>query len=182
VLRETTSRGLCELGCPSRTSERGGEGDCVKEGGGGSSRLGIEPKTPGWLVQEPTTSPSGDLADPNHQGIWSPPRAGLESTMGASEAHGQYPHYVPSRCIKNQKESSIITEVLPTTNSKRPLSSHYSVQPRRYPPPPCADTYRDLTIGHCEKTHAPASPGIALGAAHPRCAPLAGSQRPLSEG
>jgi hypothetical protein len=33
VLRET-SRGLCGLGCPSRTSERGGEGDCVKGGGG----------------------------------------------------------------------------------------------------------------------------------------------------
>jgi hypothetical protein len=33
VLRDTTSRGLCGLGCPSRTSERGGEGDCVKEGG-----------------------------------------------------------------------------------------------------------------------------------------------------
>ena len=35
VLRETTSRGLCGLVCPSRTSERWGEGDCVKEGGGG---------------------------------------------------------------------------------------------------------------------------------------------------
>jgi hypothetical protein len=34
VLRKTMSRGLCGLGCPSRTSERGGEGDCVKEGGG----------------------------------------------------------------------------------------------------------------------------------------------------
>jgi hypothetical protein len=34
VLRETTSRGLCGLVCPSRTSERGEEGDCVKEGGG----------------------------------------------------------------------------------------------------------------------------------------------------
>ncbi len=34
VLRETTSRGLCELVCPSRTSERGGNGDCVKQGGG----------------------------------------------------------------------------------------------------------------------------------------------------
>jgi hypothetical protein len=33
LLRETTSRGLCV--CPSRTSECGGEGDCVKEGGGG---------------------------------------------------------------------------------------------------------------------------------------------------
>ena len=36
VLRETTSRGLCGLEVwPSRTSERGGEGDCVKEGGEG---------------------------------------------------------------------------------------------------------------------------------------------------
>jgi hypothetical protein len=35
VLRETTTRGLCGLVCPSRTSERGGEGDCVKEEGGG---------------------------------------------------------------------------------------------------------------------------------------------------
>ena len=33
VLRETTSRGLCGLVCPSRTSERGGEGYCVKGGG-----------------------------------------------------------------------------------------------------------------------------------------------------
>jgi hypothetical protein len=29
VLRGTTSRGLCGLICPSRTSERGGEGYCV---------------------------------------------------------------------------------------------------------------------------------------------------------
>ena len=34
MLRETTSRGRCGLVCPSRTSERGGEGYCVKEGGG----------------------------------------------------------------------------------------------------------------------------------------------------
>ncbi len=36
VLREDTSRGLCDLVCPSCTSERGGEGYClsVKEGGG----------------------------------------------------------------------------------------------------------------------------------------------------
>ena len=34
VLRETTSRGLCGLVCPSCTNERGGEGYCVKEGGG----------------------------------------------------------------------------------------------------------------------------------------------------
>jgi hypothetical protein len=35
VLRETTSRGLRGLVCPSPTSERGGEGDGVKEGGEG---------------------------------------------------------------------------------------------------------------------------------------------------
>ena len=29
ILRETTSRGRCGLVCPSRTSERGGERDCV---------------------------------------------------------------------------------------------------------------------------------------------------------
>ena len=34
MLRETTSQGLRGLVCPSRTSERGGEGDCVKEGEG----------------------------------------------------------------------------------------------------------------------------------------------------
>ena len=34
VLRETTSRGRCELVCPLRTNERGGEGYCVKEGEG----------------------------------------------------------------------------------------------------------------------------------------------------
>ena len=34
VLRETTSRGRCELVCPSRTNERGGEGYCVKGGEG----------------------------------------------------------------------------------------------------------------------------------------------------
>jgi hypothetical protein len=34
VLRETTSRGRCELVCPSRINERGGEGYCVKEGEG----------------------------------------------------------------------------------------------------------------------------------------------------
>jgi hypothetical protein len=33
VLRETTSRGLCGLVCPSRISERRGDGDCVNEGG-----------------------------------------------------------------------------------------------------------------------------------------------------
>jgi hypothetical protein len=38
VLRETTSRGQCELVCLSRTNERGGEGYCVK--GGGEGRRG----------------------------------------------------------------------------------------------------------------------------------------------
>ena len=51
MLRETTSRGLCGLVCPSRTSERGGEGDCVKEGGGekGSARGSVH-----WGCDYPT--------------------------------------------------------------------------------------------------------------------------------
>jgi hypothetical protein len=36
VLWETTSRVQCELVCPSRTNERGGEGYCVKGGGEGA--------------------------------------------------------------------------------------------------------------------------------------------------
>jgi hypothetical protein len=35
---EPTSPGLCGLVCPSRTSERGGEADCVKEGGEGEGK------------------------------------------------------------------------------------------------------------------------------------------------
>jgi hypothetical protein len=34
----------------------------------GSSRLGIEPKTPGWLVQDPTTRPIGDRGSGAHPG------------------------------------------------------------------------------------------------------------------
>jgi hypothetical protein len=39
VLRETTSQGRCELVCPLRTNERGGEGYCVKEGEGEEGEL-----------------------------------------------------------------------------------------------------------------------------------------------
>jgi hypothetical protein len=50
VLRETTSRGLCGLVCPSRTSERGGEGDCVKEGGGGEGERERERALGRWRL------------------------------------------------------------------------------------------------------------------------------------
>ena len=43
VLRELMSQGQCGLGCPSRTSEHGGEGDCVKEGGGGEKEREMGP-------------------------------------------------------------------------------------------------------------------------------------------
>ena len=40
VLRETTSRGLCGLACPSRTNlVNAGERDCVKEEGGEEGEL-----------------------------------------------------------------------------------------------------------------------------------------------
>jgi len=49
----------------SDVATRGGESATQRHGLStchpDSSRLGIEPKTPGWLVQAPTTSPSGDL-------------------------------------------------------------------------------------------------------------------------
>jgi hypothetical protein len=68
VLRETTSQGLCGLVCPSRTGTREEPGTLIQgapvfPGSSrlGISRLGIEPKTPGWLVQDPTTRPIGDL-------------------------------------------------------------------------------------------------------------------------
>jgi hypothetical protein len=48
VLREATSRGQCGLGCPSRTSERGGEGDSVKEGGGGEGERELEGAAVHW--------------------------------------------------------------------------------------------------------------------------------------
>jgi hypothetical protein len=44
----------------------------------GSSRLGIEPKTPGWLVQDPTTRPIGDLI-PTIGGSGAHPWRGWES-------------------------------------------------------------------------------------------------------
>ena len=40
MLRETTSRVLWGLVCPSRTSERGGEEDCVKQGWVGGEEEG----------------------------------------------------------------------------------------------------------------------------------------------
>ena len=47
VLRETTSRILCGLVCPSRTSARGGQVDCVKEGGGAEGECERE-RALGW--------------------------------------------------------------------------------------------------------------------------------------
>jgi len=53
VPRETTRRGLC-----GGTRESSEEPGTLAQGAPvfpGSSRLGIEPKTTGWLVQDPTT-------------------------------------------------------------------------------------------------------------------------------
>jgi hypothetical protein len=57
VLRETTSRGRCGLVWPSRTSERGGEGDCVKEGGGGEGERERE-RALGLLLSATMPQPS----------------------------------------------------------------------------------------------------------------------------
>ena len=54
VLRETTSRGLCGLVCPSCTSEVGGEGDYVNEGGGGEGERERERALGLLLCHSPT--------------------------------------------------------------------------------------------------------------------------------
>ena len=77
VLRETTSRGLCGLVCPSRTGTREEPGTLTL-GGVLFSLVPLvwesNPKLQGgW--RKPNHQPIGG-SDPNHQGIWSPPRAG----------------------------------------------------------------------------------------------------------
>jgi hypothetical protein len=52
----------------------------------GSSRLGIEPKTPGWLVQDPTTSPSGDLI-PTIRGSGAHPGRGMGKSPLSKLSH-----------------------------------------------------------------------------------------------
>ena len=83
-VRETTSRGLCGLVCPSRTSERGGwtreEPGTLTQGDALFSLVPLvwesNPKLQGgWcMCARPNHQPIGGC-DPNHQGIWSPPRA-----------------------------------------------------------------------------------------------------------
>ena len=77
VLRETKSRGLCGLVCPSRTSERGGgtreEPGTLTQGGALFSLVPLvwesNPKLQGgWC--KPNNQPIGE-SDPNHQG-WDP--------------------------------------------------------------------------------------------------------------
>jgi hypothetical protein len=60
-----TSRGLCGLVCPSRTCERGGKGDCVKEGGGEEGER-VKEHAPG---RNQTQNSRVAGARPNHQPI-----------------------------------------------------------------------------------------------------------------
>ena len=56
---------------------RGREGERERERAPvfpGSSRLGTKPRTPGWLVQDGTTSPSGIWSPPSSKLIWCPPK------------------------------------------------------------------------------------------------------------
>ena len=65
VLRETTSRGQCGLVCPSRTNERGGEEDCVKEGGGGEGERDRE-RALGLLLCQSALDIQKSEVDPQH--------------------------------------------------------------------------------------------------------------------
>jgi hypothetical protein len=100
VLRETTSRGLCGLVCPPRTSERGGgtreEPGTLIQGAPvfpGSSRLGIEPcQTQNSRVAgaRPNHQPIGG-SDPNHQGIWAHPGRGY--ALPITSSHIKLSHF-----------------------------------------------------------------------------------------
>ena len=57
VLRETTSQGMCGLVYPSHTSERGGNRDCVQEGGGEEGERKGSPGASTML--QPSTNGSG---------------------------------------------------------------------------------------------------------------------------
>jgi hypothetical protein len=77
VLLETTHRGLCGLVCPLHTSERGGNGDCAKEGGGEEAHAGCGTVCPAVRkggARAPTIQ-SCDLVAPErdvHVLVWSP--------------------------------------------------------------------------------------------------------------
>jgi len=59
------SRGLCGLVCPSRTNERGGEEDCVKEGGGGEGERDRE-RALGLLLCQSALDIQKSEVDPQH--------------------------------------------------------------------------------------------------------------------
>jgi hypothetical protein len=81
VLRETTSRGLSGLVCPSRTSERGKKGACVKEGGGEEGERGKERALGRLLCHSPRHGGSSSTQPP-----WLPQRVRL-----CSSATGRMP-------------------------------------------------------------------------------------------
>jgi hypothetical protein len=64
----------------------------------GSSRLGIEPKTPGWLVQDPTTSPSGDLIPTSRGSGAHPGGAGTREEPGTITQGGALFSLAPLVC------------------------------------------------------------------------------------
>ena len=74
-----------------------------------SSRLGIEPKTPGWLVQAPTTSPSGDLIP----------------TIRGSGAH-------PGRAKQGRKEHPVHSTVLPGNSNEQAVGEGSCAPPCVY--------------------------------------------------
>ena len=70
VLRETTSRGLCGLVCPSRTSEREGEGYCVKGGWReGEERVKERMRRSVNPIPNPDPNPDPSSADVDERGV-----------------------------------------------------------------------------------------------------------------
>jgi hypothetical protein len=129
-MRET-SRGLCGLVCPSRT-----QGAPVFPG---SSRVGIEPKTTGWLGQDRTTSPSG---------IWSPPREGRQTAktckVGLSyhRRQGSSPRSRQAPVTRPGLTAGALGPSIVSLHTKNPLA------PPPLPPPPHRLLPSNLTFFH----------------------------------
>jgi hypothetical protein len=126
VLRETTSRGLCGLVCSGTREEPG----TLTQGAPvfpGSSRLGIEPKTPRWLVQDPTTRPIGTREEPGTLTQSAPVFPG-SSRLGIEPKTPRWLVHDPTtRPIGTREEPGTLTQgaaVFPVGPVRIPVLSH----------------------------------------------------------
>jgi hypothetical protein len=127
VLRGTTSRGLCGLVCPSRTSERGGDGTreepgTLTQGGALFSLVPLvwksNPKLQGgWC--KPNHQPIGG-SDPNHQGI----HCGVEVTVLSTNKQHSLSIWCPPRAGHHGRERVFDGGLSSPPSSARDMGGH----------------------------------------------------------